>query len=398
MEFTAKAGDFLASVKKAAAATGSSKILEIVNCVRITSEGGLFRIQSSNREQDMNAVMEGKIVDGGTIVCDPDPLSRFLDNCDAEEKVVFMASDKIRLKTADSALSMNLFANPEKFARIEKPGDPQFEIQAERLFRMISMVKFAEGESKSSRVGDQVTKSVAVKLAGDTFYVCATDCAVSGVAWADVKGATDTNLKDMSLLPLPAVRMLRSTFEKNEIIQVRLEENSAWFSSPRATLGTRLVDGRFPPIMALKPSASPTVDVKFNGSAFARAIGKVRLVFTDQLDAGLVWMKFANDKATLTTKGSGGDGIASFPSKGDGKEMSVAFSLKILSGLASVTKDQDVRFVLKNSNEAAMIESDFQCRWFAMPMHERPPEEVRKRRKKEDKKEESEDQPEHAEA
>lgn len=134
------------------------------------------------------------------------------------------------------------------------------------------------------------------------------------------------------ILPTKALHLLeRNLQDPDERIRVSLSANEALFQTTRATISTRLVEGRFPPYRDVFPK-KPAVKVTLPVAAFHAAVRQAA-VMTDQ-ESRKVVLGFAKGKLTLRAQGSDvGRSRIEMPLDYDGKPLEIAFNPQLLTDM-----------------------------------------------------------------
>ena len=126
----------------------------------------------------------------------------------------------------------------------------------------------------------------------------------------------------------------RNLQDPDESVQINLRPNEALFKTARATLYSRLVEGRFPPYREVFPKKT-AVHIPLVVGPFYTAVRQAA-VMTDA-ESKKVTFTFAKKKLTLQARGGKtGRSKVEMPIDYDGKSIEVAFDPKYVSDMLRV--------------------------------------------------------------
>lgn len=178
-----------------------------------------------------------------------DPLISFSSN--EENRVIFIKSGKAKFKLNTESESTSLLAPSENFK--------QFSIDGKLLSDLLERVSYAA----AVRTSRPVLTGVNLSCEGSVFKAVATDS--YRLAKAEVYGIKDVSDFNITI-PAKSVSALQTTLlancEDESKITIYTNEKQLFFSNGDVTLGTRLLDERYPDVARLIPtdfSASITV-------------------------------------------------------------------------------------------------------------------------------------------
>lgn len=137
------------------------------------------------------------------------------------------------------------------------------------------------------------------------------------------------------VIPTKALQLLeRSLTDPKEPVQVSLSANEALFRAGRATVYTRLVEGRFPAYREVMPK-KPAVKVPLPACPFHAAVRQAAIM-ADQESRKVVF-GFAKGKLTLQAHGADtGRSRVEMPVEYQGKALDIAFNPQLLTEMLRV--------------------------------------------------------------
>jgi DNA polymerase-3 subunit beta len=152
-------------------------------------------------------------------------------------------------------------------------------------------------------------------------------------------GHHDTNGRT-HVVPSKGMKLLERNLQNaDERVRVSLRPNEALFKTERATIYTRLVEGRYPPYQEVFPKKQ-TVKIPLGVGAFYTAVRQAAVVTDDETRR--VVFSFAKKKLTLQIRGKTDEAKVEIPIDYTGKAVDIAFDPKFLTGMLRRLDSQDV--------------------------------------------------------
>src|SRR5262249_2243719 len=141
-------------------------------------------------------------------------------------------------------------------------------------------------------------------------------------------GASETK-GHTHIVPTKAMNLLdRLLQDGGETVKISLRPNEALFQTERATVVTRLVEGRFPPYQELLGKKLPT-KIPLDAGRFHTAVRQANIMAGDE--SKRVGFKFTKGKLTLEAHGHDtGRAKVELPLEYDGKELNINFDAAFL--------------------------------------------------------------------
>jgi len=162
---------------------------------------------------------------------------------------------------------------------------------------------------------------------------------------AVVRGALDTKGQS-HLVPTKAMSLLeRNLNDDDERVQVSLRPNEVLFQTEKATIYSRLVEGRFLPYRDIIPKKS-AVKIAIPVKEFLAAVRQAAIM-TDE-ESKRVGFRFESGKLTLQAQGNAtGRSKVSMPLEYDGQTIDINFDPSLLVEMLRVLDDDQELIALE---------------------------------------------------
>jgi len=244
----------------------------------------------------------------------------------------------------------------------EFAGEPDFEIPASELHRLIAMTIFATARENSR----YAINGVLVERENNKLVVVATD----GHRLAVAKG-TCRSTKDESrsaIVPSKALTLLLRLFDDaDQIVKVKIEDGQILFAADQATLSSNLVEGNFPPYKDVVPKdcdkkATIATDLFISGVRRAALL-------TNEESKG-VRMAFSEGSLSLTSRAPemGEAEIAVELAEFQGEALEVGFNPAYLLDALKVVDESQVEMHMKAGNKPGVMKTGSHFTYVIMPV------------------------------
>lgn len=283
-----------------------------------------------------------------------------------DETLVFETTEQSCLVRGDRSEFELGGEDPEAFPDVSRfSADACHEVNAGVFRELIRRTAFAAAVD-SNRFA---FTGVLCELDGSVARLVATDGRRLAVAEGEAvaHGGHSTKGK-IHILPTKALHLLeRNLQDPDEQIRVSLSPNEALFQTTRATIYTRLVEGRFPPYRDVVPK-KPSVKVTLPVAAFHAAVRQAA-VMTDQ-ESRKVVLGFAKGKLTLRAQGADvGRSRVEMPLDYDGKPLEIAFNPQLLTDMLRALHEMEaVDLALTNAASPALFRCGQNYSHIIMPL------------------------------
>ncbi len=244
-------------------------------------------------------------------------------------------------------------------------GESYHELSANMLREMIRRTIFAAATENPR----YAVTGVLWELEGDTGRLVATDGRRLAVAQgtATPRGGHETK-GQTHVVPTKAMQLLeRNLQEAEELVRVSLQPNEALFKTDRATIYSRLVEGRYPPYREVFPKKQ-TVKVPLVVGPFYAAVRQAAIM-TDE-ESKKVMFSFGKKKLTMQARGAGtGRSKVELAIDYEGKPIDIAFDPKFLTEMLRVLNAEDgLSLELSDGNSVALFRCGESYSYIVMPL------------------------------
>lgn len=257
--------------------------------------------------------------------------------------------------------------NPQEFPNVAEFSEQKFhELPARLLKELIRRTIFAtDNESSRYALG-----GVLLELAADKVTAVGTD----GRRLAKMEGpgrsvGAHQSGDSMTIVPTKAMTLIeRALTDGDAEIQIAARPNEVLVRSPRATIYSRLVEGRFPKWRDVFPQRTDAVKIVMNVGPLHSAVRQAAIVTSEESRG----VDFTFDKGQLTLSGRAADvgqSHVELPVPFDGPKQSITLDPRYLSDFLKVL-DPESTFTLelKDAESAAVCHTDDGYGYVIMPL------------------------------
>jgi DNA polymerase-3 subunit beta len=181
--------------------------------------------------------------------------------------------------------------------------------------------------------------------------------------------AEDNGIADpiAALVPLKAIGLLEKNLaDDGEKVSIHLTKQEALFTTERATIYTRLVEGKFPPYQQFIPKKLP---IKFAvpREAFMSAIRQAAI--TSDQESKRVDFEFSPGKVTMQAKGpESGASVVELELPDMDHEFDIAFDPQYLLGGLNAVDDASVNVEVTESKDRMILRVGSNWSYLLVPM------------------------------
>jgi DNA polymerase-3 subunit beta len=207
------------------------------------------------------------------------------------------------------------------------------------------------------------------ELEGGTARLVATDGRRLAVATAAANSHGGQDTKGQTpVVPTKAMNLLeRILQDPEETVRVSLKANEVLFKTERATIYSRLVEGRYPAYREVFPKKA-TAKLALSVGSFYTAV-RQSAIMTDE-DSKRVQFIFTKGKLTLQARGAEtGRSKVEMPLDYDGKELKISFDPRFLTDMLRVLDaEAPLTLELVDGNSPALFKSGDDYSYVVMPL------------------------------
>lgn len=344
----------------------------LANIKAIAGENGCTLLATDLEELGIRLdVRSVKVEEAGEALLPAARLIAILRESTDDELTITADADKVTVQGQFTEFEM-ASTDPGEFPPVAEFTDEKFcEIQAGALREMIRRTVFAAAKENARwaqagvlwEVGEKEVKLVATdsrRLA----MASGTSVSSKAASGGDAKGPPH-------IVPPRAMSLLeRLLQDAGESIRVSLTNNEAKFKTERATVISRLVEGRFPPYGELLGKKLP-VKVTLEPARFQTAVRQASIMAGEESKG--VAFKFGKKKLTLEAQGHDtGRAKVEMPIEYDAKDLTINFNPGYLVEMLRVLPaDAPLVLEMADSNTPAIFKSGADYVYLVMPLTDR---------------------------
>jgi DNA polymerase III subunit beta len=256
--------------------------------------------------------------------------------------------------------------DPSGFPDVPAFGDgPHHELTAGVLRRMIRRTSFAAAKQDTKYAITGILWEVEDKkvrlVATDTRRLAMAIGPTTVAAASDAKGQSH-------LVPVKAMSLLeRSLHDDNEIIKVCLRQNDVLFQTEKATICSRLLEGRYPPYRDIIPK-KPTAKIPLPVEGFLSAVRQAAIMADEE--SKRVAFQFTPGKLTLQAQGAAtGKSKVEMELEYNGAPLTINFDPAFLVDMLKVLDPSEViQLDLVDAQKPALFRAGDDYLYLVMPL------------------------------
>jgi DNA polymerase-3 subunit beta len=299
----------------------------------------------------------------GTLVLPASRMAGILREVSDADVTIDSDGTLAQIKTSDAAFKV-VGVDP-----VDYPAIPGFEekgsvkVATDDLGEMIRKTQFAV----SSEVVRYALTGQLLEVKGKELRMVASD----GKRLAFIRSKSSSKesaQKDLRVIvPTKTLNLLDKVLtDKDEFVQMQVEETQIKLKSSRAVIFSRLIDGNFPDYEAVIPQDRDR-KVSLNREALHAAVRKVALVTTEKTRA--VKLSFGKGKLKLFARTQDvGEASVELPVEWKGEECEVVFNPDFIADYLKVVSEAEVELHLKDRSSAGVFKAGKDYTYVLMPL------------------------------
>lgn len=373
MKVTCQIDGLLAACQLAQMAVAPRTTKPILSNIKAVAHDDALVIQATDLEVGIRYELRGiKVSRGGSAILQVGKLVNILREATDLEVTIDAGEETTRVTMRGGKYELP-GGDPAEFPDVPTfdQGARFHEISAGVLRTMIKRTQFAANRKDNSPrysvhgVLWEAEKGKARLVATDTKRLALTE------GPAELHG--EEEVKPQShLVPLKAIGLLeRNLTDDGERIRVALKTNDALFQTERATIWTRLVEGRFPPYQQFLPKKS-SVQFPFNVPDFFAKVRQAAITSDDE--SKRVDFHFSGQKVTMQARGpeTGSSEVELELPEYPGDDINIAFDPSYLTDMfRAIDGEPSAVLEMSNGDKPAVFRVGDQYMYLVMPMGDR---------------------------
>lgn len=296
------------------------------------------------------------------------PITRFgLILRESSDEKLLLESDGRKTVVRGDRSEFNLPAeNPDEFPQVSPFQEQAYHKLAARLLReLIRRTHFAtDPESSRYALG-----GVLLELTEKQIIGVATD----GRRLARQQGPAESvgghQTSENTIVPTKAMLLIeRALGDDDGEVQLATRDNDVMVKSPRATIYTRLVEGRYPKWRDVFPRQEDAAKIELCAGPFYAAVRQAAIV-TDKDRRGVIF-SFGDGKLALATHGAElGEAHIELPIAYEGKERVVTLDPRFLMEfLRVIDPEKNLILQMRDGESAVVFNTDDEYSYVVMPL------------------------------
>jgi DNA polymerase III subunit beta len=257
--------------------------------------------------------------------------------------------------------------NPEEYPTVAPANEGKHHELPTRLLRELVRRTIFATDNESSRYA---LGGVLLEMTDKRITAVATD----GRRLAKMEGPAQSvgghqNADTMTIVPSRAMQLMdRAFFEPDAAVQISARANDILVSTPRVTIYSRLVEGRFPRWRDVFPQRQETQKIELPVGPLHSAVRQAAIVTNDESRG--IDFKFAEGMLTLAAQAADvGQSHVELPISYSGPAVSITLDPRYMSDFLKVLDpDKTFTFDVKDADSAGVCTTDDGYGYVIMPL------------------------------
>ncbi|QDU53824.1 DNA polymerase III subunit beta [Aeoliella mucimassa] len=339
----------------------------ILQNIKLDVAADACTLMATDLEVGIRFAVEGiEVEQPGTVLLRTDKLVSILR--ESSDETIEIEADGKHTTVKGSRSKFNLpVANPSEYPPVPSFDESScYEVPARLLKELIRRTLFAtDNESSRYALG-----GIKLESDGETLIAIGTDGRrLSKMEGPINKVGDPMEFGEATIVPAGSMRLIERTVNDDDAeVQIAVRQNEVLVKTPRATIYTRLLEGRFPGWRDVFPTRSESAKIELSVGPFGAAVRQAAIVTSDESRG--VDFSFGNGTLVLAGKTADiGQSHVELPISYDGDDITIALDprymldfLKVLDAEKTFTLD------LENGDAAAVCSTDDGYGYVVMPL------------------------------
>jgi DNA polymerase III subunit beta len=291
LKFNVDRDQLAAALKTAGAAVGRSGEQVALSCILLSVADDKLTVKTTDLSMAITTSIQVDGGDAGQVLVPYSGLMRIVSKLDGGSMSFVTEDNEAVITSGRARMSLAKIEDLSAFPRSEDPVGEAHDIDAATLIAAIGQVAGAAGTD-----GSRPALSGVYLEGGATINMVATD----GYRLAVRKMSSDLIGEGASaIVPATAMAAVAKVCGADGKIAVRIGERAVTFTTPKATLWSRLIDAAYPAYRSILPTES-TNTFQVASSRLAAAVDRATLA-----NPSSITLAFEVGKVTVTASGTG---------------------------------------------------------------------------------------------
>lgn len=356
----------LDALQGVASAVAKSTTKPVLSCVLLKGDGDCLTVTATDLEVGICRHIRGVTCGDFVAVLSSQKLAAILNSIDDESVVIEVDGDNATIATLAGEQTLPVhFADEFPEVPTASTSEVYQEIKAGALQEILKLTTFAVNKRDDNRFA---ITGILWHVVDGKVQVVGTDTRRLSVASSEATITGEWDDKLLPLLPPKALGLvLANISDPSEPIKVSITRNEALFIMERATIHTRLIEGRFPPYENIMPKKLTSTCVLKVSDLLARV--RQAAITTDD-DSKRVDISFG-DTITIRSSGpnSGKSSVRLTPVSYKGEPVEIAFDPAYITDyLKTLDQDSEVTLKMTGGQKPAVFFHGDNSRYLVMPL------------------------------
>ncbi len=344
--------------------------IPILSNILLSAENGELRLTATDLDMEAVDAAEAKVEQDGALTAPAQTLYEVVRKLPdgAELSLHFEAGNqRLIIEAGRSRYALPTLPASDFQPMTRDEGSVRFSMPAASLVRLIDKTRFAISTEETR----YYLNGIYLHVHGEGDEVRLRSVATDGHRLALSEVELPEGAADMQgvIIPRKAVIEVRRLIDgAGGDVEIEASNSKIVFTSGRATLTTKLIDGAFPDYARVIPQGNDR-RLTISNSAFEKAVDRVATVSAERSRS--VKMSLSEDKLTLTVNhAETGLGVEEVEVGYEAESMEIGFNARYLLDVAQQISGEDVIFEFRDAASPALVRDpgDEASRFVLMPL------------------------------
>lgn len=331
------------ALKKVSGYISKNPIMPILETVLIEGKNGSIFLTATNLESTITlkvcaSDLEFKIAPEASV------LIQLLRNTSNKALTLIVKDDALVVNTGKGKYVIPC-ENPEEYPRQEDREYPiKVSIDTKELKTGLSKVV----NSVSTDNLRPAMAGVCLNFKEGVLDLCCTNAHILSLATIGIK---ESSINRKIVIPLSVAKNLEALSDDNTTVEI--SENHILISNKDTTIMARLIDGNFPPYLAVFPEHSQSIEV--NTQEFISALNRVALFGDNNTSTAVLNINQDNISLGSENSGTGTSANESISAAVDGNETRIGFNSKLMNVLTKYIMNETIKIQYGSPSKSIII-------------------------------------------
>jgi DNA polymerase-3 subunit beta len=339
----------------------------VLTCVKLTASADEASLTLAGTDLEVAVRLSTprvEVQEGGEALIPADKLSQIVRESTDPTLTLETDGDVAHITGQDSKFRIFGYSASEFPPAPEFEGEPDFEISAAELHRLVAMTIFATARETSR----YAINGVLFEREKNKLAVVATDGHRLALARGQCEAKTDDEARP-AIVPTKALNLLLKLFDDAEqSVKVKVVENQILFASDQAVLSSNLIESKFPPYQDVIPKDGDK-KATLSTDGFISAMRRAALLTTEESKG--VKLAFSDEGLTLSSRAPEmGEAEINLPvSEYQGEAVEIGFNPHYVLDALKVIDSEEVKVEMKAGNKPGLLRTGQNFLYVVMPIN-----------------------------